>query len=393
MRRIFQFLVIFIVVLYCSFAYGYLYENVFPSLKVLYWYIFTIGFALSIAILRLPSLLPKEYLYFVVWIFVYLCYSIFNYLYSSQNSNAEQYLTTSIEMSVLLLSFLIIFQIDDSIRLVRLTIVLVVMFSVVMNLIDFITPMWSKVPGRAAGLYESPTNSGKMLVFMMVAGLPLIAQKFRLIYCMFIGIGVLITFSRGPWLLWGVAMLGLASTGYFVFARKLAGIFFVGVLCFAILFLLLTGGMLEYLRAFGLVDYLTPNTLARLGASGQAFVDISTESRVDVAKKAWAVFQNNPWLGAGMGYTRGGWGIGIGPHNMYLTLAAEGGLLGVAVFLSLLAILFYTGDGIGKVITIVYAASSMTSHNNLEQPALLIILAFIVVTNKVESARLQIQTS
>jgi len=385
-QRMSQLIVVFVVILYCSWVYGFMYVNVFPMFKPLYWYIFTIGLALCVAIFRLPFILPKEYSNFIIWIWVYLCYNIFNYLYSHQGDIAEQNFISSIEMSVLLFSFLIIFQINDAARIARLAFVLVVLFSVVMNLIDFISPMWSKVPGRAAGLYENPTISGKMLVLMMVAGIPLVPKKFRLIFTMFVGLGVIVTFSRSSWLLWGLAMIALSSTGYLVFRDKVSSVIVVGFISSLIIFILLMGSMLEYLTAFGIDDYLTSNTLARLGGSGQAFSDVSTQTRVNLVMKSWAVFQNNPWFGAGLGYTRGVWALTHGPHNMYLTMAAEGGVLGLAIFMSLLLILFYMGDNIGKVLTIIYAASSITTHNNLEQPALLVILAFIVVTGRLDSA-------
>jgi len=383
MQRLFhQLLIIFVVILYCSHAYLFFFNEGITGFKPLYWYVLTIGSAMVIAIFRLPSILPRKYSDFIVWLFVYLCFSIINYMYSSQSEAAEQALIVNIEMIGLLLAFLIIFQHDDTIRFVRLSLLLVVIFSVAMNYIDFFTPTWTRVTGRAAGLYENPTITGKVLVLAMVTSVPLLPQKFRLPYCLFVGTGVLITFSRGPWLFWFLALLGLTVTGCLVFKHKKIFVLFAGFLSAILLFILFTGVLLDYLSASGFANYLTPDTLIRLGAGGSAFADDSTGSRFDAALRAWSLFQDNPWLGAGLGYSMEV--SEVGPHNMYLAMAADGGLLGLGIFVYLLFILFRMGDNIGKVLTIIYAASSLTSHNNLEQPALLVFIAFIVVTCKPE---------
>lgn len=94
---------------------------------------------------------------------------------------------------------------------------------------------------------------------------------------------------------------------------------------------------------------------------------------------AWDVFANNPWLGGGLAYDQS-WQVGA--HNTYLRMAAEGGILRLAIFIGLLVVLWNATDSIGRVALVVYAASCLISHDNLRQPALLLILALIATTTK-----------
>jgi len=330
----------------------------------------------------MPMVIENIHKLFVFWLWVYLCNSIICFLYSPQGDIEVEALHETIRVSVLLFSFFIILQGDRAIHVSRLALIVVIIFSVIMNVVDFIMPLWSKVPGRGAGFYVNPTISGKMLVLMMVGSVPLIPQKIRLAYCVFVGVGVLVTFSRGPWFLWLIAVIGLSMTGYLQTGRKGISIIVVSFLSSFILYSVLTGGFLDLLTVTGTDEYLTRGTLARIGGSGSAFNDLSTETRAATAAKAWAVFAESPWLGAGLGHDQK-WSVGA--HNTYLRLAAEGGLFRLGVFIGFLVSLWFMTDNIGRIVLVVYAASSMTSHNNLQSPTMLVFLALIAVLSKKKS--------
>ena len=376
MHRVLNITIFFIVVLYCSYAYLFFYNTGIFSFKPLYWLFFTIGFSAFILVLRKHTDAAGIPLTLSVWLCVFLANSIICYLYSSQDEVATQALNESFKTTVLLLSFLIIFQVKDAVNVSRLALIAVVILSVAMNFMDFVTPLWSKTPGRAAGMFMTPTISGKMLILTMVLSIPLIPKKFRILYCAIAGLGVLVTFSRGAWFLWVVALTGLALTGYINLNRK---IYSIGVVAFAAVFVLysaLTGGLLEFFSTTGIDAYLTPNTMARLGGN-VPFTDSSAMSRLDVAERAWEVFADNPWFGAGLAFEQS-WDIGA--HNTFLRMAAEGGIVRLAIFIALLIILWRMTDNIGRVALVVYTISCFTSHDNLRQPALLLILALIATT-------------
>ncbi|MDH5570287.1 MAG: O-antigen ligase family protein [Gammaproteobacteria bacterium] len=383
MQRILHALIFFIVVLYSSYVYLYFYQTGAISFKPLYWHFLTIVYALVLIILRMPSFLDGTHRLFIFWIWAFVCNSIVCFLYSPQGNLEVEALYESIRVSVLILSFCIILQGDSAIRLSRLAFLIVLLFSVAMNIVDFTMPMWSKVPGRAAGLFVNPTIAGKMLVLMMVVGLPLVPRKIRLAYCALVGVGVLVTFSRGPWFLWLIAIIGLSVSGHLESSRKAMSIIIVSFLSGFVVYNALTGGFLDILTATGLDEYLTRGTLARLGDNGTAFSDNSTVSRAAAAAKAWAVFSEYPLFGAGLGHDQG-WTVGA--HNTYLRFAAEGGIFRLGIFIGLLVVLWYIADSIGRITLVVYAASSMVSHNNLEAPPLLLILALIVASSRIKNS-------
>jgi len=375
MQRYFQFLVFFIVILYCSYAYQFFFYSGITGIKPLYWYLITACLALSVVLVDQNS--AKAPRYFIIWLWVFLCYSIFNFLYSSQSAVAQQALIQNIQSIVLLLSFLVIFQ-QGGVRNVKLAILIVVLFAVPMNFIDFISPMWSKVPGRASGIYMNPNTSGKILVFAMVASITVVPSKFRTLYCMFVGAGVLVTFSRTSWLIWALALTVLAGSGYIAFKRKSVSLVFVGLLSCLVIYSLITGGALGLISDSPVGQYLKPSTLARLGGA-DITVDSSVAGRTVVALKSLDVFQQYPWFGAGLGYTRE-WDYNISPHNMYLMMAAEGGMLGLALFISLLVILWRNTDNIGRLLVVLFAVRSISSHNMLDQATTLVMLVLIVLS-------------
>ena len=378
MTRYFQYLVFFIVVLYCSYAHQYFFLMGMTSIKPLYWHVFTIGVAIAYIILYLPvgiKTIPKA---LTIWLWLFLINSILCFFYSSQSDIAEQALIESFTTVALFLSYLFIFQTDNAVSIGRFALACVVVVAVFLNVIDFLSPMWTKIPGRAAGLYVNPTIAGNMLVLATVSSIVFISKKLRVLYCVAIGVAVLITFSRGPWLFWVLAFSGLAVSNYIEIGRKGFSIVFASVAAGFIVYSALTGGVLDLVTSSGLDEYLTPGTFARLGGSGDAFSDYSTTTRVDAAIKAWDMFAENPWFGAGIGYDKE-WVIGT--HNTYLRLAAEGGIFRLALFIGLLVILWRKTDDIGKVTLFVYSASCLTTHTNLQSPAMLVILALVATVN------------
>lgn len=377
MERNIQFLVFFIVVIYGSYAHQFFFVEGMTSIKPLYFHLFTMGVAVTCIILKpsdsignIPSLL-------MLWLWVFLINSIICFLYSTQSEVAEQALVESFSTTILLFSYLILLQTSNALNIARFALFCVVIFSVIMNGIDFFAPMWTKIPGRAAGLYVNPTISGSMLVVAMVVSIPLVPQKLRLFYCSFVGLGVFITFSRGPWLFWLIAVISLTLSKHIYIGRKWLSIGIAGTVSGFLIYSAFSGGILSLFMSSTFEEYLTPGTFARLGGSGGIFSDYSTTSRINVAYEAWQVFANNPWFGAGLGYDKE-WVIGS--HNTFLRLAAEGGLFRLSIFLVLLALLWRLTDSIGKVTLLVYIASCFTSHNNLQAPAILIVLAIVALS-------------
>ena len=382
MEKVFNTTFFLTVLIFFSYANLYLFNTGVTSVKPLYLYFFTITLALNYIVYRHSLMIQQRHRFVIAWINLYICNTTMCFIYSNQGEVEVQALVETVEICALIIAFLVLFQSKSADRLCRMALLLVVLISVPINFYDFVFPAWSKVPGRAAGLYANPTISGTMIVLAMAASVQIVPRHLRLVYCCFAGLSVLVTFSRGPWLFWELAVGGLAWIGSIEFVRKNYLTFlFTSILVTFVIVSILSGGFVVAFNATGLEKYLTPSTYDRLGGGGNAFGDYSTISRVLAAEEAWKVVENNPWMGKGLGVDRN-WDIGA--HNTFLRMAAEGGILRLLVFVCLIIILWKSADKNGKLLLVIYIASCLTSHDQMRDPALVIYLMLIYssLTNK-----------
>jgi len=366
--------------LYCSNVYLHYYETGQTSFKPLFWYIFTIGAMAAMVLLGRASLLKDLPRPLLIWLWAFLTYTTFNFIYSSHSEMATQAVIYNFESAFLFAAFFLLLIQPGAMRMAQWALVGVALLGVVLNIIDFFTPAWSIVPGRAAGLYGNPTISAKVLALAMVGAVPVLPARLRLLFCAVVGVGIILTFSRAGWILWALGVTGLSVTGHIKFRYKKITAAMVASLAGFLLYALLTGTLLSHMTSVGLDKFLTPDTLERMGGRGHSFGDDSANSRAAIAMYAWRAFQDAPWIGHGSGYTME-WGH-IEPHNMYLAMAANGGLLGLMLFFGLLIMVWRHSNPLGKVLCILYAFSSLTSHNNLDQPAMIYMLALALALGK-----------
>jgi O-antigen ligase len=379
------------VVLYCSHAYLYFFQTNATGFKPLYWYVLTVVSAFGLLLVKGWPMPRGGAGSFGAWLYIFLCYGIINAIASSQSAVTMAGFVERIENVALLTAFVILFMTGRGVHFARIGLLFVAAFGAFMNIVDFLLPTWTQNPGRAAGLYLNPNLSGYLLVLAMIGGIDLVPRRIRLLFCIGVGLAVLVTFSRSSWLLWAVAMIGLAVTGYFALRYKGPAILLVGLASVTLVYGLLTGGLYDAIAAAGYSSKLTPDTFARLGAAGGLFADDSASSRGDAALHAWNVFTEHPWFGAGLAYTRE-WGSTVEPHNLYLSVAAQGGIVGLGVILGLLAVLWKMTDGNGRVLLAAFAVLSLFSHNSLEQPPMLVIIALIAAMGA-QPARVAVQTA
>ena len=178
-------------------------------------------------------------------------------------------------------------------------------------------------------------------------------------------VGVVMAFSRTGW----VALL--VSIGILAYAfrhgegRRLGGTLAAAALSAVLVLTGLfvvdvegVGGELPLQFAFRLQqgwDFLAD--LTGLFQSSAAFEDqfSQTEQRADVWPEYWRLFLDHPLMGAGLGV---GWetnSVGQEPHNLFLELGAETGLVGLATFVVLVVTII--GAGTGAVGAIALATS------------------------------------
>ncbi len=228
------------------------------------------------------------------------------------------------------------------------------------NVVHFIEDP-TREPGRSGGMYVNANTSGCYIVFgvaVCVAGIP---RAFRLPIVFIGAVGVALTFSRGAVLAYGVVVVALAAMRI-IKVGKLVGISLVAVAALAY-FSADVAGSLES------AGVLNSNTWMRVRGE-------STESgseRVELALRAWNMFAHSPLLGSGFGSTID-WDAPVHPHNQYLLLATDYGILGLFLFPALgAALVACTRTAIPLALSLL--VSGMFSHNLLTERAMIVLLA------------------
>lgn len=115
--------------------------------------------------------------------------------------------------------------------------------------------------------------------------------------------------------------------------------------------MLLTFGKTSYLQRMilivGIISAITPlatiipqQNLARLGTTGQEVASTDLNGRVRVWQDGFEIFENNIVAGVGAGAFRTAIDTGKAPHNVFVALAVDLGILGLSLFTLILLIVF-----------------------------------------------------
>ena len=214
----------------------------------------------------------------------------------------------------------------------------------VLVIIDFVSPgvfypigTQGTVLGRAAAMYINPTRAAEAILLTCLLAIPVMRLQYRMPLLLLAGAGIIVTFSRGSILVWILFLLFLLIT------RKLPKYSFVfPLVAFAVLPLLLsifTSYLQEHQDLNGL-----DNILARLDFfQTQSLNDDSAQQRMAVLEAGWRIFLENPIFGAGTGITSfqsNFWPFMVNTHNQIVMVAAEQGIIGIALWVWLLVILW-----------------------------------------------------
>ena len=238
-------------------------------------------------------------------------------------------------------------------------------------------------PGRGAGLFINANGAAAFILMGTIAVLPFTPMRVRALLLLLAVIAVAPTFSRFGWIF--AALLIVMTIALKLLDRRQVLIILVSVP------LLLSAAGVYYELMLRTGDQ---NILARLAwfqTLGEQ-QDFSVRERAFVAQRAWERFLDSPLYGHGIGVTLSR-GARVGTHNIYVLLMAEQGLVGLALYLSLIAILVRKGWQLTRnaidahardvgVTMIVYAVFLITNgfvnHNVLDDAHSIFIFAFIV---------------
>lgn len=296
-----------------------------------------------------------------VWGMAYLLMVALSQLTHPIEPIALNSLMSTVSFVALLFGSLVIFSTPFASTFAARAIFWISLISVAISVYEFFNPgVFSGFAGRSGGLYVNPNTNGSILVMSMVLAVSTVSTKYRLLYQGVVFLGVVTTFSRGALLCWILAFIFLQFSG--AGSRNKACQWLILLVSIVILYLSPLWSLID--GKFGGEDTsrLDPSQYAA------AFSDV----RFALVKEAWTMVQARPLTGYGLGIPLLGGGIfPQGPHNMFLSMSIQFGILGGLLFLSLIAILYISGRRNSNSLTIVFSlfllAASFFSHNMLDQ--------------------------
>ncbi|MBW4675088.1 MAG: O-antigen ligase family protein [Desmonostoc geniculatum HA4340-LM1] len=355
---------------------SYLYTSGILSQPPLYW---ILGFAIA----SLPLLFSqKKYipLSVIIWCFGFIFVSLLWFvLFSSSGELAFEELKKRILAVIFLIAMTLIFSRNPTIHyLTRWAIFLAVLMAAFNNIYEFFNPVaFSSLGngGRATGFYLNPNSNGCALILGMIFSVSILQPIYRLLFVSIVGIGVLLTFSRGAILGWLVTVIIFTIARIIHLNKLLYWTLGIGA------FIISLGSQWweELLQNFN----LNPNSLERIAwfqnISASDSED-SADSRLEVAQLAWQMFTKHPFLGNGIGSTLT-WNMEISTHNMYLYYMADHGVIGTLILPLFVYAVTQHARGETKYIGLAFAAFillwGLFSHNVLEERYILIMFSFM----------------
>lgn len=265
-----------------------------------------------------------------------------------------------------LTSCLVVFAVPGNQRPIQIAMAVGVLWGVGLNLFEVFHPLaFSTVLGRSAGFYVNPNISGSALLIGMLVSVHGIPPRLRGGYIAVVGVGILLTFSRAAGVLYFISIIGLVWSGDL--PKRQVGIALAAL------------GALALLATVGIISgawdpihsgVLNANTVNRMLL---ATTDASTNQREEVARKAWEWIQQAPVLGHGLGAAYS-WDADVAPHNMYLSLMVDQGVLGSLIFIGLAWVVAIQSRR-NWVLGVVLLLLGFFSHNILEDRSLMLCLA------------------
>jgi O-antigen ligase len=278
----------------------------------------------------------------VPWCIAFVTIVVLSYLlWSSQSEIALETMRQRIVAAVAIVCFMILFAPPAARRVARWAMIPLTLLIVPIEIFDLLHPLvLSNNIGRAAGLYINPNICGEALTVGALFGHGVLKPRWRPLFIAVAGFGVVLTLSRGG-ILTFVAIVIILVVQRRVSAR---GLFAIGAV--------VVGALLVFLQATGRLDAVV-NAVKLLSVASERVLnvekvagggDASAADRVLLAQAAAQMFEDHPFLGKGTGATNE-WEYPIGPHNMYLLLAAEYGLLGLFLYPLLVLVICWRTRG------------------------------------------------
>jgi O-antigen ligase len=329
-------LAVMAVVLFFTNCIGFVFDAELTSIPPLYPYLALVG-------LSLPLLLTSHGLggapgrRAMLWACAYCAIVVTSVFWSEQSDATLAEVRLRLLGAGFMVTMLIVLADARALSSVRSSIAVCTVVAAIINVYELPHPhVFSAVVGRAAGLYMNPNMSGEALTLGALISVGSLSRRWRAPFLAIVLAGVVLTLSRAAIFCW-VLILPLLITRRVVRVRALlTAVCAMALVGAATLFLTAAGQrVLDAFRVGGDVLEVWNRVLSfnAVVAAG----DFSTEMRLAAARRAMEMFTTHPLLGYGTGATTT-WAFPISTHNIYLRHLAEYGIVGGAIYPSLVGI-------------------------------------------------------
>ena len=276
----------------------------------------------------------------LVWCGVYLALPLISILISSQIPD-QQFLENHFRTIIFFFLMLVIFSQHACVLIwTKRAIFVTTIANICMYIYEFLTPtafyLEQHAPGRSSGFYHDSNEAAWALITGMIFTIDLIKPKYRMIYALFICLGIATTFSRGGFLSLGLVIL------LFIFTKvipryQISLLFLSGLIAISILSTQLNN--LSHLKTADGTKLFTEDSISRVEffLNPLSHEDTSNDGRLKHVDEAWKKFARHPFTGNGLGsggnakYIAAN-GIAQRSHNIYLDLMVEYGFLGALIY-------------------------------------------------------------
>jgi len=370
------------------------------NLKIISWKNFIIIFVITIfysyiatysAVMKISIINPKNLLIFSIilvlylnfatpnklffikipilkWLLVYIVIIFIWFILPNNYMDIEEFKKFIFSILFFLTMTILIANDDNQFSKTRITLLFITLLAISNNIYEFFHPFafYSinsdyNIIGRSAGFYVDPNIAGQAILFGLIFSYEIVPKTLKIPFILLTFIGVLVTFSRGSLVGWSIIMFLFFK--YRLIDKKTTIVLFMTFLSLIIFFLPLLYDLI-------INNFNNPtNLLNRLNFfTGSSHIDRSELERLKIGISAFNLFADNPIFGSGLSIIRH-WKYSVAPHNIYLTLMAQFGLIGLFSYIYLIYTLIGNAKGevkiLGKVFLGYFLFLGLTTHNIL----------------------------
>jgi O-antigen ligase len=285
---------------------------------------------------------------------------------------------------VFLLSFLSFGRIGSLQRYIRFIFIISLLAYFVTVILDVVyVDLFTRVTGRAAGFAVNPNTGAFTLVLLLILSLDWNRLRVAdMLLCCITAIGVFVTFSRG-----GLVICSFTIAAYVCSAilkvrsgERLKHVVKL-LVCSLLVYVSIAAGfaLMGGSRFFSVFDgkERLENVLGFVQGQDDAVLQ---DSRVYLAEQYYQHALKSPIFGYGTGYSDS---QPIGPHNLYLLLWSDYGIVGLLVVayacFRLLSFFFRQKETRGVVFVLIFAIEGFFNDDILMFRPFIISLAFLCI--------------